>query len=107
LNGIVWIISKNANGDAVLQAFPAGNLSLRLYTSEQLPTRDRSGGYVKFSVPTVADGKVFVGTSNSSRSTGGCNREGEAIAEPGARTSQRSQRCRERKEEEQASCSIL
>jgi outer membrane protein assembly factor BamB len=64
LNGIVWIISKNANGDAVLQAFPAGNLSQRIYTSEQLPTRDRSGGYVKFSVPTVADGKVFVGTSN-------------------------------------------
>jgi hypothetical protein len=28
-------------------------------------TRDRLDSYVKFSVPTIADGKVFVGTQTS------------------------------------------
>lgn len=58
-NGIVWIISRN-DGRAVLQAFYASNLSKRIFSSDT-NRADRAGGYVKFSVPTIGDGKVFVG----------------------------------------------
>jgi hypothetical protein len=37
----------------------------KLYTSTNNASRDQLGAGVKFNVPTVADGKVFVGTSNS------------------------------------------
>jgi hypothetical protein len=63
--GIVWAIQGGAGTtNAVLYAFDARDLSSELYDANQNPTRDLgSGRYVKFTVPTVAAGKVYVGTT--------------------------------------------
>lgn len=64
-NGIVWnILSQNyANkGHATLDAHDASNVSKFLYSSDQNLSRDNPGNAVKFTVPTVANGKVYVGT---------------------------------------------
>lgn len=63
-NGIVWA-HENSN-PAVLHAFDAGNLQHELYNSNQAAgDRDHFGVGNKFITPTVADGKVFVGTTAS------------------------------------------
>jgi hypothetical protein len=58
--GIVWS-SVQQNGGALL-AFDASNLKL-LYSSEQNPGRDHSGAFVKFLPPTVAGGRILLGTT--------------------------------------------
>ena len=63
-NGIVWT-HENTN-PAVLHAYDAGNLAHELYNSTQAANnRDQFGAGNKFITPTIADGKVFVGTQNS------------------------------------------
>nr|BBH93239.1 hypothetical protein KTA_14380 [Thermogemmatispora argillosa] len=54
--GILWLVDPRG----VLRAYDASNLAHELYSSDQSPERDSLPGYVKFSVPTVADGRVFV-----------------------------------------------
>lgn len=62
-NGIVWAIDTGSN---TLRAYNATNLATELWTSGQATGgRDTLGTTLKFSVPTVADGEVFVGTSNA------------------------------------------
>ena len=61
-NGIVWA-AENGN-TAVLHAFDATNLSHELYNSNQAGGRDQFGAGNKFITPTVANGKVYVGTTN-------------------------------------------
>ena len=62
-NGIVWMIDTTTKE---LRAYDASNLAHELYNSNQAPgAADQFGSAVKFSVPTVADGHVFVGTQNS------------------------------------------
>jgi hypothetical protein len=58
-NAIVWTL--NHNGSAILEAYDATNLANLLYTSNQNPTRDGAGGGEEYIVPTVANGKVYVG----------------------------------------------
>ncbi len=65
-NGIVWVIQSDMNNfpNAVLRAYDANDLGRELYNSEQYAARDRAGPAVKFTVPTIADGQVFVGSQN-------------------------------------------
>jgi hypothetical protein len=61
-NGIVWA-AENGN-TAVLHAYDAGDLSKELYNSNQAANaRDDFGAGNKFIVPTVVNGKVYVGTT--------------------------------------------
>lgn len=63
-NGIVWT-HENTN-PAVLHAYDATNLAHELYNSNQAAnSRDQFGAGNKFITPTIAEGKVFVGTQNS------------------------------------------
>jgi len=49
----------------VLHALDAGNLAHELYNSNMAgANRDLFGAGNKYITPTVADGKVFVGTTN-------------------------------------------
>jgi hypothetical protein len=61
-NAIVWTHENTT--PAVLHAYDATNLSHELYNSNQAGTRDQFGAGNKFITPTVAGGKVFVGTTN-------------------------------------------
>ena len=62
-NAIVWAAENS--GTAVLHAYDATNLSNELYNSNQAAGgRDHFGSGNKFIVPTVVDGKVYVGTTN-------------------------------------------
>ena len=62
-NGIVWA-AENAN-PAVLHAYDASDLTHELYTSNDAANaRDHFGTGNKFIVPMIANGKVYVGTTN-------------------------------------------
>lgn len=71
-NGIVWDIDNSAyvgnnpvaSGPAVLHAYNASNVSNELYNSAQAGSRDQAGLALKFTVPTIANGRVFVPTAN-------------------------------------------
>ena len=61
-HGILWA-TENVD-PAVLHAYDASDLSRELYNSNQAPnSRDHFGSNAKFSVPTVANGKVYVATT--------------------------------------------
>jgi hypothetical protein len=63
-NGILWTVETDASGTgpAILHAYKATDAADEIYNSTQAPSqRDRAGTAVKFVVPTVANGKVFVG----------------------------------------------
>ena len=71
-NGIIWDIDNSAyvgtnpvaSGPAVLHAYNATNVSDELYNSAQAGSRDQAGLALKFTVPTIANGRVFVPTAN-------------------------------------------
>ena len=68
-NGIVWAVDSSNYGGmgppsapAILHAFDATNVATELYNTTQNQSRDVMGNAVKFVVPTIANGKVYVGT---------------------------------------------
>jgi Putative Ig domain len=77
-NGIVWDINshlyctQNSQGcaPAVLHAFNAGNVATELWNSST-NAQDAAGNAVKFNVPTIANGKVYVGSRGNN--TGGAS----------------------------------
>jgi hypothetical protein len=60
--GIVWVVEP---GKGILRAYSAANLADELYNSGQNSKRDALGSSVKFAVPAVVDGRVFVGTKTA------------------------------------------
>ena len=63
-NGIVWATENTS--PAVLHAYDANNLSTEFYNSNQAANaRDQFGAGNKFIAPTINNGKVYVGTTNS------------------------------------------
>jgi hypothetical protein len=64
-NGIAWAVETAAyanNGPAILHAYNALDLSVELYNSSQNAGRDGLTAAAKFAVPTIANGKVYVGS---------------------------------------------
>ncbi|OLL32937.1 pyrrolo-quinoline quinone [Burkholderia sp. SRS-W-2-2016] len=60
-NGIVWAAENGSV--AALHAFDPVTLA-ELYNSNQMGARDQFGAGNKFITPTIANGKVYVGTTN-------------------------------------------
>jgi hypothetical protein len=74
--GIVWILDNHLYctmqssgcGPAVLHAYDATNVATELWNSATTGN-DTAGNAIKFTVPTIANGKVYVGTRGNN--TGG------------------------------------
>jgi hypothetical protein len=84
-HGVVWALDTNSYcthqssscGPAVLHAYDVTNLGAELWNSS-LAAGDTAGNAVKFSVPTVANGRVYVATRGNN--TGGAD---SATSTPG------------------------
>ena len=64
-NGIVWALETNGSGaPAVLHAYSTENVSTELYNSNQNVARDNPGSAIKFTVPIIVNGKVYVGSTD-------------------------------------------
>jgi outer membrane protein assembly factor BamB len=60
-HAILWAINPATPG--VLYAYDPSNLNTEFWNSSQAASnRDQAGTGVKFTVPTVANGKVYIGT---------------------------------------------
>jgi hypothetical protein len=67
-DGIVWLLQskgwRSADTPAVLRAYDAANVARELYNSEQNSARDRAGKCLRFAIPTVVNGRVYVGAKS-------------------------------------------
>lgn len=67
-DGVVWVLrSKVWNAPdrpAVLYAYDATDVAHELYDSEQNAARDRAGLALRFNIPTVVNGHVYVGAKH-------------------------------------------
>ncbi len=64
--GIVWAIETDqygSDGSSILHAYDATDVGSELYNTTQNSSRDDPGGAVKFSIPTVVNGRVYVGAA--------------------------------------------
>ncbi len=58
-NGIIWTVQADQSPE-ILRAYDPTNLNNLLYASSQNADRDTPGDAVKFTIPTIANGKVYV-----------------------------------------------
>jgi len=73
MNGIIWDTDNSnynendpsASGPLVLHAYDASNVATELYNSSQNSSRDTAGLALKFTVPTISGGRVFVPTASA------------------------------------------
>ena len=67
-DGVLWVLHSKAwdatDTNAVLFAFDALDTTRLLYASEQNPSRDRAGLALRFNIPMVANGHVYVGAKH-------------------------------------------
>ena len=66
-NGVLWAIQRTdsavaepGTSGAILRAYAAANVSTELYSSSQAGARDVIGSAAKFTIPLVANGRVYV-----------------------------------------------
>ena len=59
-DAILWAVQNDS--PAVLFAYDARNLERELYNSNQATARDQFGPGNKFITPTIANGRVYIGT---------------------------------------------
>jgi hypothetical protein len=65
-NGIVWALKMGTTGNpGILLAHNATNLTNEIYNSTQVTNRDGLTNGVKFTVPIIANGKVYAGSQFS------------------------------------------
>ena len=76
-NGIVWanaVLSGNANHQSVpgvLRAFDANNVATELYNNQQNASRDSCSNFAKNGYPTIANGKVYLGSFGTANAGSG------------------------------------
>ena len=64
---IVWLIETKVWNDyastkpSVLRAYDAADVAREIYDSDRSGARDRAGVTVRFTIPTVANGRVYIG----------------------------------------------
>lgn len=68
-DAIVWIVETRAWNEggtrAILAAYDARDVARQLYSSDENPTRDQASLAVRFTIPTVANGRVYVAGVNT------------------------------------------
>ncbi|MGZ4414023.1 MAG: LamG-like jellyroll fold domain-containing protein, partial [Gaiellaceae bacterium] len=63
-NGILWALeSKGDTAPGILHAYDATNLGNELYNSSQAGARDTLDPWLKFTIPVVANGRVYVASA--------------------------------------------
>ncbi len=64
-DGVVWVVSSKGwnsrDRTAVLHAVDASNVAHELYNSEQNAARDRAALALRFNIPTIVNGHVYIG----------------------------------------------
>lgn len=67
-DGIVWVVSSKGwnspDRAAILHAVDASDVAHELYNSEQDPGRDRAGLALRFNIPTIVNGRVYIGVKH-------------------------------------------
>lgn len=64
--GIVWISRPAPYSSQILSALDADDITKELWNSTQNLKRDSAGGFMKFAVPSVANGKVYLANNTGS-----------------------------------------
>jgi hypothetical protein len=78
-NAIAWVMDSSASssgsptGPTVLHAYNGYNLAQELYNTSQAGNRDAAAWAVKTTVPTIVNGKVYVGGASALTVYGGFN----------------------------------